>query len=188
LRAQPHGGLDRAVFHGRWDHRTQRQFSRVWRRVRLGAARLPVVRLSHSATCAKCAAIGRGNVRTTFAIRKLTATRPRSRHRLTASSERATTRPEARIARALSLSPAHSKRVQAVMAIGCRKYRDSDWCSDACRERASHARHAGVRQTFIEVAGRSASRVHPLPPLVGTPPPATAMSPKRPLLISPVIG
>jgi hypothetical protein len=50
-RAQPHSGLDRAVFHGRWDDRTQRQFSRVWDCVRLGAARLPVVRLSHSATC-----------------------------------------------------------------------------------------------------------------------------------------
>ena len=35
----------------RWDDRTRRQFSRVWRRVRLGAARLPVARLSHSATC-----------------------------------------------------------------------------------------------------------------------------------------
>jgi hypothetical protein len=38
------------------------------------------------------------------------------------------------------------------MAIGCRKYRDSDWCSDARRERASHARHAGVRQTYINTA------------------------------------
>jgi hypothetical protein len=58
----------------------------------------------------------------------------------------------------------------------CRKYRDSDWCSDACRERASHARHAGVRQTVTEAAARSASRVPPLPPLGGTPPRATAMS------------
>jgi hypothetical protein len=46
----------------------------------------------------------------------------------------------------------------------CRKYRDSDLCSDACRERASHARHAGVRQAFTEAAARSASRVHLLPP------------------------
>jgi hypothetical protein len=58
-RAQPHSGLDRAVFHGRWDDRTQTHFSRVWRRVRLGAAKLPVVRLSHSATCQKCAATER---------------------------------------------------------------------------------------------------------------------------------
>jgi hypothetical protein len=37
-RAEPHSGLDRAVFHGRWDDRTQRRFSRVWRRVRLSTA------------------------------------------------------------------------------------------------------------------------------------------------------
>jgi len=35
---------------------------------------------------------------------------------------------------------------------------------------------AGVRQTFTAAAARSASRVHPLPPIGGTPPRATAMS------------
>jgi hypothetical protein len=54
------------------------------------------------------------------------------------------------------------------MAIGCRKDRDSDWCSGVCWERASHARNAGVRHTFTEVTARSASRVHPLPPLDGS--------------------
>jgi len=71
------------------------------------------------------------------------------------------------------------------MAIGC--YRDSDFLhgrfSDACRERASPARHAGVRQTSTEAAARSASSVHPLPLLGGTPPPATAMSHKTTLRI-----
>jgi hypothetical protein len=37
-RAQPHRGHHTAVFRGRWDDRTQRQFSRVWRRVRLSTA------------------------------------------------------------------------------------------------------------------------------------------------------
>jgi hypothetical protein len=150
--------------------------------VRLSATRLPVVRLSHSATCQNAPLQGAENVRTTFAIRKLSrrnagagiAARPRSRH-LDGFVRTGTVRPEASIARALRLSPAHSQRVQGVMAIYCRKYRDSDWCSDACRERASHARHVGVRQPSTEAAARSASRVHP-PPLGGTPPRATAMS------------
>jgi hypothetical protein len=67
---------------------------------------------------------------------------PRARAAATASrvsSERAPAPQAARIARARRLSPAHSPRVQAVTAIGCRKDRDSDWCSDACRERASPA-------------------------------------------------
>jgi hypothetical protein len=67
------------------------------------------------------------------------------------------------------------------MAIGCCKYHDIDWCADACRERASQARYAGDRQAFTEAADRSASRVHPLPPLGGAPSRATAMSHHRPL-------
>jgi hypothetical protein len=154
--------------------------------VRLSATRLPVVRLSHSATCQNAPLQGAENVRTTFAIRKLSrrnagagiAARPRSRH-LDGFVRTGTVRPEASIARALRLSPAHSQRVQGVMAIYCRKYRDSDWCSDVCRERASHARHVGVRQPSTEAAARSASRVHP-PPLGGTASRAKAMGHQRP--------
>jgi hypothetical protein len=38
------------------------------------------------------------------------------------------------------------------MAIGCRKYRDSDWCSDACRERALkwHRLAADALQYFAD--------------------------------------
>jgi hypothetical protein len=154
-RAQPHNGHHRAVFHGRWDDRTQRHFSRVWRRVRLGAAPLPAARLSVSATYGNTPATGRkkppNDVRA-MQIHPKQCRRRDIRARAaatasTASSERATTRPEARIARALRLSPAHAKRVRAVMAIGCRNDCDSDWCSDACQERASHARHAEIAPT-----------------------------------------
>jgi hypothetical protein len=139
--------------------------------VRLSAARLPAIRRSHSDTCQNAPLQNAENGQTMSATRKLTgrnagagiAARPRSRH-LDGFVRTGTVRPEASIARALRLSPAHSQRVQAVMAIGCRKYRDGDWCSDACQERASHARRGGVRQSFTKATARSASRVHP-PPL-----------------------
>jgi hypothetical protein len=69
-----------------------------------------------------------------------------------------------------------TQRIRAVIAIGCRKDRDNDWCSDACQKLWPRRLVMQAFDTFTEAAARSASRVHPPPPLGGTAPRATAVN------------